>query len=198
MANVARVVVPPPHAGHDVGADEAAAIDVDADLPGRQILEQHLAALGELAAGVAHEVMALQAVHLERGGRFVGQVHQIGDGRLHPVGHFVGMDAGEGFGIPDVFDLHPVERSFFYMPLQHAESLKAQNMAVEIYNRLAGAVSPTYRETFETMATFAELHRDIIEQFGRFPHRNQLLGRENTPEEDEYLAGDSPDFGQGG
>ena len=47
------------------------------------------------------------------------------------------------------------------------------------------------------MAQFAELHRDIIEQFGRFPHRNKLLGRENTPEEDEFLAGDSPDFGQG-
>jgi uncharacterized protein (DUF924 family) len=48
------------------------------------------------------------------------------------------------------------------------------------------------------MAQFAELHRDIIDQFGRFPHRNKLLGRENTKEEDEYLAGDSPDFGQGG
>lgn len=94
--------------------------------------------------------------------------------------------------------LTPIQQAFFYMPLQHAESLKAQEMAVEIYNRLAGAVSATYRETFETMATFAELHRDIIERFGRFPHRNQLLSRENTPEEDEYLAGDAPDFGQGG
>ena len=94
--------------------------------------------------------------------------------------------------------LTPIQQAFFYMPLQHAESLKAQEMAVEIFNRLAGAVSATYRETFETMATFAELHHDIIKQFGRFPHRNQLLGRENTPEEDEYLAGDAPDFGQGG
>lgn len=94
--------------------------------------------------------------------------------------------------------LTPIQQAFFYMPLQHAESLKAQEKAVEIFTRLAEAVSPTYRETFETMATFAELHRDIIAQFGRFPHRNQLLGRENTPEEDEYLAGDSPDFGQGG
>jgi uncharacterized protein (DUF924 family) len=83
------------------------------------------------------------------------------------------------------------------MPLQHTESRKAQEKAVDIFNRLAKAVSPTYRETFETMAQFAELHRDIIEQFGRFPHRNGLLGRENTPEEDEYLASDSPDFGQG-
>ena len=38
---------------------------------------------------------------------------------------------------------------------------------------------------------------DIIDQFGRFPHRNKLLGRENTPEENEYLSGDVPDFGQG-
>ena len=94
--------------------------------------------------------------------------------------------------------LTPIQQAFFYMPLQHAESLRAQQMAVEIFSRLAGAVSATYRETFETMATFAELHRDIIEQFGRFPHRNELLGRDNTPEEDEYLAGDAPDFGQGG
>lgn len=94
--------------------------------------------------------------------------------------------------------LTPIQQAFFYMPLQHAESLKVQDKAVEIFNRLADAVSPTYRETFETMATFAELHRDIIAQFGRFPHRNELLGRQNTPEEDEYLAGDAPDFGQGG
>ena len=66
-----------------------------------------------------------------------------------------------------------------------------------LFNKLAEAVSPTYRETFATIAQFAELHRDIIAQFGRFPHRNKVLGRTNTPEEDEYLAGDSPDFGQG-
>ena len=53
------------------------------------------------------------------------------------------------------------------------------------------------QETFLTVAQFAELHKDIIDQFGRFPHRNKLLGRKNTPEEDEYLANDSPDFGQG-
>ena len=94
--------------------------------------------------------------------------------------------------------LTPIQQAFFYMPLQHTESLKVQDKAVEIFTRLSEAVSPTYRETFETMATFAELHRDIIAQFGRFPHRNKLLGRENTPEEDEYLAGDAPDFGQGG
>ena len=94
--------------------------------------------------------------------------------------------------------LEPIERAFFYMPLQHAESRKVQAKSVELFTRLAEAVSPTYRETFETMAQFAELHSDIIEQFGRFPHRNKLLSRANTEEEAEYLAGDSPDFGQGG
>lgn len=92
--------------------------------------------------------------------------------------------------------LTPIQRVFFYMPLQHAESRKVQAKSVEIFQRLANAVSPTYRETFETVAHFAELHRDIIEQFGRFPHRNKVLKRQNTPEEEQYLAGDSLSFGQ--
>ena len=93
--------------------------------------------------------------------------------------------------------LTPIQRVFFYMPLQHAESRKVQAKSLELYNRLAEAVSPTYRETFLTVAQFAELHKDIIDRFGRFPHRNKLLNRENTAQEAEYLAGDSPDFGQG-
>lgn len=92
--------------------------------------------------------------------------------------------------------LTPIQRVFFYMPLQHAESRKVQAKSVDIYRRLASAVSPTYRETFETITQFAELHCDIVQRFGRFPHRNKLLNRKNTPEEEEYLAGDSPGFGQ--
>ena len=92
--------------------------------------------------------------------------------------------------------LTPIQKVFFYMPLQHAESRKVQAKSVELFNRLAESVSPTYQETFLTVAQFAELHKDIIDQFGRFPHRNKLLGRANTPEEEEYLA-DSPNFGQG-
>lgn len=93
--------------------------------------------------------------------------------------------------------LSAIERVFFYMPLQHAESKRVQSKSVDIYTRLAEAVSPTYSETFLTIAQFAELHHDIVEQFGRFPHRNAALGRENTAEEEAYLAGDNPSFGQG-
>ena len=95
-------------------------------------------------------------------------------------------------------DLAPIEKVFFYMPLQHAESRKVQAKSVKIYARLIDSASPTYRETFETVLQFAELHKDIIDQFGRFPHRNTLLKRANTPEENEYLTGDSPTFGQAG
>lgn len=84
--------------------------------------------------------------------------------------------------------LKPIQRVFFYMPLQRAESRKIQMKSVEIYNRLAEAVSATHRETFQTIAQFAELHADIIERFGRFPHRNSLLNRQNTPEENAFLG----------
>jgi uncharacterized protein (DUF924 family) len=73
--------------------------------------------------------------------------------------------------------LSPIQLVFFYMPLQHAESRKVHKKSREIYGRLSNAVSPTYKETFETILQFAELHADIIDRFGRFPHRNKLLKR---------------------
>lgn len=92
--------------------------------------------------------------------------------------------------------LTDIERVFLYMPMQHAENLRVQQKSVMVFTALANKVSPTLRETFRTFADFAELHHDIIERFGRFPHRNAILGRENTPEEREYLEGDAPTFGQ--
>jgi len=93
--------------------------------------------------------------------------------------------------------LAPIHKAFFYMPLQHAESRKVQAKSRVIYQRLAEAVSPTYKETFETIAQFADLHADIVERFGRFPHRNKLLERDNNPDEEEFLTSDGPDFSQG-
>ena len=93
-------------------------------------------------------------------------------------------------------DLAPIEQVFFYMPLQHAESRPAQARSVALYGRLARTGTPACRKLFERIARFAELHARIIQTFGRFPHRNALLGRENTAAETEYLAGDAPDFGQ--
>lgn len=92
-------------------------------------------------------------------------------------------------------ELNPVQRAFLYMPLQHFEDLKAQDAGVALYQRLAdeNREYPVFREGF---LPFARQHRDIIARFGRFPHRNRVLDRDNTAEEAEYLAAGAPTFGQ--
>ena len=92
-------------------------------------------------------------------------------------------------------ELKPIQRTFFYMPLQHFEDLQAQEAGIALYTRLAedNPEWPAFRDGF---LPFARQHRDIIARFGRFPHRNKVLNREDTAEEAEYLAGDAPTFGQ--
>jgi len=72
------------------------------------------------------------------------------------------------------------QRAFIYMPLMHSENIADQNLCVELFKK--AGLEGNYR--------FAKHHRGIIEKFGRFPHRNAILGRESTPEELEYLASD--------
>lgn len=92
--------------------------------------------------------------------------------------------------------LSPIQQVFFFMPLQHAESLPIQERSVKIYEGMVTGVSATLKATFATFAQFAELHRDIIATFGRFPHRNAALGRATTSAEAEYLQDGGPAFGQ--
>jgi len=77
-------------------------------------------------------------------------------------------------------ELTPEQRSFIYLPLRHAEDLTMQQLGLEKTRKLnaLGYGSDKY----------ALNHLEIIERFGRFPHRNKVLGRENTPAEDAYLA----------
>jgi uncharacterized protein (DUF924 family) len=91
--------------------------------------------------------------------------------------------------------LKPIQRAFLYMPLQHFEDRQAQEAGVQLYEQLAKE-NPEWPVFAENFATFARLHRDIISRFGRFPHRNKILNRESAAEEAEYLAGDTPRFGQ--
>jgi uncharacterized protein (DUF924 family) len=74
-------------------------------------------------------------------------------------------------------ELEPIQRAYFYLPLMHSEDEAVQQRAVELYGELG----------FEHFYESAVRHRDIIERFGRFPHRNALLGRESTPEELAFL-----------
>ncbi|MGB3200843.1 MAG: DUF924 family protein [Nodosilinea sp.] len=77
----------------------------------------------------------------------------------------------------------PVERMFFYLPLEHSENLADQERSVELVRSLHAA-DP---KKFESTLDYALRHRDVIQRFGRFPHRNEVLGRETTPEEAAFL-----------
>ena len=92
--------------------------------------------------------------------------------------------------------LDSAERLFFYMPLQHAESTEAQDESVAAYRRLLAEVPETLHAVFASALRAAEEHREIIRRFGRFPHRNRILGRLSTREEEAYLAGAPKNFGQ--
>jgi uncharacterized protein (DUF924 family) len=79
--------------------------------------------------------------------------------------------------------LMPVQRVFAYLPYEHSEDLAMQDRSVTLFAGLAEG-----REGFGAYLDYAEKHRAVIRRFGRFPHRNAILGRASTPEEIEYLA----------
>ena len=72
--------------------------------------------------------------------------------------------------------LHPVERSFLYLPFEHSEDLTDQDESVRLFETMRLALG-------DSTAEYAYRHRDLIRRFGRFPHRNAVLGRDSTPEE---------------
>jgi uncharacterized protein (DUF924 family) len=80
-----------------------------------------------------------------------------------------------------------IERLFFYLPLQHAESAEIQEESVTAFRRLAADAPPAHRDFFQDSLEFAEQHRRIVRRFGRFPHRNAPLGRRSTADEQQYL-----------
>ena len=93
--------------------------------------------------------------------------------------------------------LSAIERVFFYMPLQHCENLAMQDRCVEQCQRLLQALAPGTAARLRGFLDHAIQHRDIIRRFGRFPHRNRILGRDSTAEEREYLRTRTGSFGQG-
>ena len=84
--------------------------------------------------------------------------------------------------------LQPIERTFFYLPLEHSERLEHQERSVRMFGELVPLVAAEQKEIFEHYLNVAILHRDIIARFGRFPHRNQILGRSSTAEELYFLS----------
>ena len=78
--------------------------------------------------------------------------------------------------------LIPVEEMFLYLPLEHSENLEHQQQCVDQFQRLQ-----VDHPEFDSVLDYAIRHKAVIERFGRFPHRNAILGRESTPEELTFL-----------
>lgn len=78
--------------------------------------------------------------------------------------------------------LPPLWRWFMYLPFEHSESVNDQRLSVALFEVLA-----LYHSDSRAALDYARQHRDVIQRFGRFPHRNVTLGRPTTPEETVFL-----------
>ncbi len=88
-------------------------------------------------------------------------------------------------------DLNLIQRQFFYMPLEHSEELNDQKLCLVLMKQLveeAQSAQPTMLEAMKSGFEYAKQHYDIILNFGRFPHRNEILERESTQEEILFLG----------
>ena len=93
----------------------------------------------------------------------------------------------EGIILGHDTELDGIVRSFFYMPLEHAENLALQELCVEKMAGLIADAPEASRPALESCLTYARDHRDVIAKFGRFPHRNKVLERESSQRELAYL-----------
>ncbi len=82
--------------------------------------------------------------------------------------------------------LSEIERKFFYLPLEHSERMADQDLAISLYTNLAADARPGFKPICEKALDYARQHRDVIARFGRFPHRNKILGRTDTAEEKTF------------
>lgn len=93
----------------------------------------------------------------------------------------------EGIQKGDDKNLYPIERAFFYLPLEHAEDPEMQGLSVASFRQLLVESPMPLKQQMQSFLQFAILHQQQIDRFGRFPHRNRVLGRESSPEEAVFL-----------
>ncbi|MDQ3864022.1 MAG: DUF924 domain-containing protein [Actinomycetota bacterium] len=89
-------------------------------------------------------------------------------------------------------ELRPMERDFFWMPIVHSEDVSLHRRHVGYVEELASEVPPHLRSFYEFRLAQARAGVELMERFGRYPHRNEVLGRISTPEELEYLRTETP------
>jgi len=93
-------------------------------------------------------------------------------------------------------ELPITQRVFFYMPLEHSEAMADQQLSIELFSQLHQQAPDELRKFTEGTLQYAKDHQAVIERFGRYPHRNDVLGRASTDEEIAWLADKGTRFGQ--
>lgn len=116
------------------------------------------------------------------------------DGRAYAADAKVRSIVLPGLARGDDKRLSMLQRVFVYIPLEHAEDLALQDRAVDLFTQLSEDVSVDERPTYLNYLDYARRHREVIARFGRFPHRNQVMGRVSTAAERTYLSQPSTGF----
>jgi uncharacterized protein (DUF924 family) len=106
-------------------------------------------------------------------------------------------DARQAVAAGFLSTLAPIEQPFLALPFQHSESLDAQRESLQLCDEIVANAPAEWRSLLESFHWYAQRHRELIERFGRFPHRNAILGRESTGEELRHLDAGAENFGQG-
>lgn len=91
-------------------------------------------------------------------------------------------------------ELHTTYASFLYMPLMHAENMQAQDESLKQFQALSERCGEAFKKGIEGSLSSAKHHYSIVERFGRYPHRNAVIGRESTAEELEFLTQKNSSF----
>ena len=117
-----------------------------------------------------------------------------------------GAYAGDGLAFSVVSDaidnaldleLHPVQRIWLYHPFHHSEVAAEQDRGIRLLHDIRDTASEEWHPYIERSITGWTRHRNIVARFGRFPHRNYVLGRDSTPDEAAFLETEGESFGQG-
>ena len=92
-----------------------------------------------------------------------------------------------GIMLAQDLELAPVERQFFYMPLEHSERAADQDLCVDAFQSALADAPEGFKPHIQDALGYAVKHKDVIDKFGRFPHRNKVLGRTSSAQEAEWL-----------
>ena len=149
-----------------------------------QAIDGKLAEWGDRRQGALAQVILLD--------QFTRNIHR-GTAQMY-AGDARALPAAQAALAAYAHKLRLTEQVFMWMPSMHSEDLAEQDACVAGVQTLAAKADGELTKHFDMFAEYAIKHRDVVAEFGRFPHRNAILGRANTPEEETYLADPNAGF----